>query len=152
MASVSVSNLVLFIAALTVAVGVSGTMASSVADISEALDDKSLDVSRDIDTEIEVISDAGSDAVYDDSTGTVTLLVKNTGRATLPSAPDRIDVLVDGRYVEASAKSTRVLDDSAWTSGSVLELTVDRSLAAGEHRAAVVVDGDEEVFEFHTGP
>jgi flagellar protein FlaG len=150
-ASVSVSSLVLFIAALTVAVGVATTMSSSVADISDSLDDKSLAVSQAIDSDVEIISDAGSaDAVYDDSTDELTLLVKNTGRSTQSDDPARIDVLVDGGYVPTADRSVEVVDGSVWSPGGVARVTVIRDLNAGDHRVVVIVAGDEDSFEFTT--
>ncbi len=152
MASVSVSSLVLFIAALTVAVGVATTMTTTVSDLSESLDDKGLAVSQEIDTDIEIISDAGSSAaVYDDSgTGTTTLLVKNVGRGTLSDSPSRLDILIDGQYVSSSNITVTVIDEAAWKPGAVAEITVTGTLGSGDHRAVVVVDGDEDTFEFYT--
>lgn len=150
MASVSVSHLVLFIAALLVAVSVTGAMTGSVADISESLEEQSLDTSQRIDTDVTVISDPGSDAVYDDGNGTVTVLVKNTGRNTLSADPERYDVLLDGRYVPANRTSATVLDGERWEPGNVLRLEIDASLASGEHRAVVIVNGDEATLRFAT--
>ena len=83
MASASISELIMFIAAVTVAAGVATTLTLNVADISHSLDQQSLDFAADIDTDIVIISDAGSvDSMYDGSS-TVTLLVKNTGERTL---------------------------------------------------------------------
>jgi flagellar protein FlaG len=149
MASVSVSTLIIFIAAMGIAVTVSGTMVDSVAGISDSITDRGTDLSKRIDTDIEVISDAGSDAVYDAGANEVTLLVKNTGERSLPTDPGQLDVLVDGQYVASSALSTQVLDGSAWEEGAVLELTIDRSLDGGEHRVVVVLDGEREVFAFN---
>lgn len=150
MASVSVSSLVLFIAALTVAAGVATTMTANVADISDSLDDKSLAVSQEIDSDVTVISDAGSDAVYDDASGEITLLVKNTGRSTQEADPARVDVLVDGQYVASGDLTVDVVDGTTWKPGNVARITIDRSLNAGDHRVALIVDGDEDTFEFNT--
>jgi flagellar protein FlaG len=149
MASVSASTLVIFIAAVGLAVAVSGTMVDSVSTISHSVSDRGELVSKQIDTDIEVISDAGSDAVYDDANGTVTLLVKNTGSRTLPSRAAAQDVLVDGEYVPTADLSVTVLDGTAWREGGVARLTIDRTLSPGEHRVAVVRDSETEVFEFY---
>lgn len=148
MASVSASSLVIFIAAVSLAVAVSGTMVDSVTTISHSVTDRGEQVSKQIDTEIEIISDAGSGAVYDGGSGTVTILIKNTGSETLSSDASDLDVLVDGQYVPASDRSLAVLDGSVWREGRVAKLTIDRSLAGGEHRVSVVLDGETEVFEF----
>lgn len=149
MASSSVSTLILFIAAMLIAASVAGTMVTNVAQVSNAIDTRSVDAEKRIDTEIEIISDPGSTAVYDDSTTTVSVLVKNTGETSLPAEPGKVDVLVDGQYVQASSQTFSVLDGTDWRSGSVVRLEIDRSLNAGEHRVVLVINGDREVFTFY---
>lgn len=146
MASVSVSNLVLFIAALSISAAVAGTIVTTVADVNDAIAERGVDASASIESDVEVISDAGSDAVYDPDATEITLLVKNTGARSLPGSADAVDVLVDGRY--ATGVDTAVVGGGRWREGAVLRLTVSRSLAAGGHRALVRVGGDEEVFRF----
>ncbi|MEF8843724.1 MAG: flagellar protein G [Haloarculaceae archaeon] len=150
MASVSVSSLVLFIAAMALAAGVAGTMVDSVSEVSEALGTKSVDVAEEIETEVEVISDPGSGAVYDDGASEVTLLVKNTGSRALPASSGGIEVLVDGRYVVPGNVSVSVVGGGEWRPGEVVRLRVDRSLGGGEHRVVVIVGGDREVLTFYT--
>ncbi|MFC6954126.1 flagellar protein G [Halorubellus litoreus] len=149
MASSSVSSLILFIAAMIIAASVAGTMVTNVAEVSNAIDTRSVDAEQRIDTEIEIISDPGSSAVYDDPNATVSVLVKNTGSNTLPDEPGKIDVLVDGQYVPASDQGLTVLDGSSWRPGTVLRLEVDESLSPGEHRVVLVINGDREVFTFY---
>jgi len=142
------SSLILFIAAMLIAVGVAGTMVTNVAQISSAIDSKSLDAEQTIDTEIEVISDPGASAVYNDSDSTISVLVKNTGTNTLPAEPGKMDVLVDGRYVSMSSQTIFVLDETKWKTGTVIRLEIDESLDAGEHKVVLVINGDREVFTF----
>jgi flagellar protein FlaG len=147
-ASVSSSHLILFIASLLIAASVAGTFTQGVQRLSSALGDRSLDVAQDVRTDVEIISDSGSDAIYDDSTDTVTLLVKNTGSLDLPADSDQIEVLVDGRY-QVDVTVT-VLDGEAWRVGNVVELEISETLDAGDHRVTVIVNNDEEVLEFRT--
>lgn len=148
MASVSVSELVLFIAALTVAAGVATTLTANVMDITNAVSERGSGVADKIETEVEVISDPGSpSSVYDD--GTVTVLVKNTGERPLDASPGGVDVLVDGSY-ETVADVTVVGDATAWRSGEVARVNVSRTLASGAHRVVVYVGEDEEVLRFRT--
>lgn len=150
MASVSVSNLILFIAAVTVAVGVSGTLVTNVSGIAESIDAHGANVADQIDTEVDIISDPGSDAIYDSGTDTVSVLVKNTGERSLSAAPKDIDVLLDGQYVSNADLTLTVLDGTEWRRGMVVELEIDRTLGTGEHRVVVIVDGDRETMEFYT--
>jgi len=151
MAGNSISTLILFIAAMLVAAGVAGTLVTNVNDLSNAVDSHSGDVTTEIDTDIEIISDPGSGAVYNaNGEENVTLLVKNTGRATLAADSTTLDVLVDGVYVSSDAFTVTVQEGGPWRDGAVAALEVDRSLATGEeHRLVVTVNGAEEVFEFY---
>jgi flagellar protein FlaG len=148
-ASTSVSTLVIFIAALTIAAGVSGVMVTTVGGIADSLDDRGADVAADIDTDIEVISDSGSDAVYDDENDTVRVLVKNTGERTIPTEGPGAELLVDGRYVPRSEYTVTVLgDDDRWRDGAVVRIEADRTLDSGDHRVTVIVDSERETFRF----
>ena len=98
MAESVVSGLIIFIASIVVAAAVSGVLIDTVGGMSAALGDRGEDLSEEMRTDIEIISDPGS-TVYDAGTEELTLLVKNTGQRTLPADAATIDVLVDGQYV-----------------------------------------------------
>jgi flagellar protein FlaG len=149
MASVSSSHLILFIASMVVAAGVAGTFTRSASEVSAAIESKSLDESQELRTDLAVISDSGS-RVYDvDGNGNITLLVKNLGSTPLPTRPEALDVLVDGRY--RGAVTITVVDGPTWASGNVARLEIaSPNLPAGDHRVKVAAGGDEEVFEFRT--
>ena len=149
MASVSVSHMILFIASILIAASVAGVFTDTVGQLSQAIDDQGLQVSDDVRTDVEIISDNGTGAcVYNCSgQGNLTLLVKNTGSRDLPPDADRVDVLVDGQYQAAGDVYLEVLDGSdTWRRGSVARLNVTTDLGSGDHRAKVIVSGDEEVF------
>ncbi|WP_251343824.1 flagellar protein G [Haloplanus halophilus] len=146
MASVSASHLILFIASLVIAAGVAGTFTQGISRLSQGIDDQSLEVSEEVRTDIEVISDAGS-PVYNNSSKTVTLLVKNTGTAAIPADDRFIDILVDGRY--RTNVTVTVVDGAEWRPNNVVRLEIGGTdLSPGDHRAKVIVNGDEEVFAF----
>ncbi|WP_117594545.1 CARDB domain-containing protein [Haloprofundus halophilus] len=148
MSSDGITQLVLFIAALTVAAGVATTLTTNVSDISSSLDTRGDSIVEGIDTDVEIISDPGSpDSIYDSTNQEVTLLVKNTGERTL-STDRGIDVLVDGQFVAVSNVEI-VSGASAWRPGQTVSITVSKSLAAGEHRAVVRVDGDSAELLFY---
>ncbi|UPV74391.1 flagellar protein G [Halorussus limi] len=150
MASVSSSHLILFIASLIIAASVAGTFTQGVQRLSSALGERSVDVSGDIRTDISIISDPGSGAVYNASGNeNVTVLVKNTGSRSLEAESDQIEVLVDGRY--QTNVGITVLDGSAWRVGNVAKLEISQSLDAdSDHRVVVIVNGDKEVLQFRT--
>ncbi|MBX0295502.1 flagellar protein G [Haloarcula nitratireducens] len=150
MASVSASHLILFIASMMVAASVAGVFTDSIGQLSNAVSEQGLDVSSEVRTDIEVISDAGSDAIYNTSgDDNITLHVKNTGSEDLGAEPGQMDLFVDGRY--ARTFGVTLLDDGVvWRPGTVVRLEISHSLSPGDHRVKVVVNGDEEVFKFRT--
>ena len=152
MASVSISELILFIAALTVALGVSTTLMANVQDISQSMGAKGDGVTETIETDVEIISDPGSpSAIYDDSTGNVTILIKNTGQKTLAADGTELDVLVDGEYATvANATVVGTPDATSWQSGDVLRVTVSRALDPGPHRVTVHTNRDTATLRFRT--
>lgn len=140
--------MILFIASLIVAAGVAGTFTTGVDRLNGALSDESLDVSQQVRTDIEVISDAGSPVYNRSENGNITLLVKNTGTRNLPPDGTGLDVLVDGRY--QTATWVEPLDAGRWETNGVVRLHIDvGSLQTGDHRVKLVLRGDEEVFTFN---
>ena len=145
MASVSVSHLILFIASMMIAASVAGVFTSSIGQLSGAISEQGFDVSSEVRTDIEIISDSGSDAIYDN--GNITLYIKNTGTERLAADPGQMDILVNGQFV-TDYSVTRADGSGAWQPGTVVRLDIQQSLDAGDHRVQITVNGDEEVFEF----
>ena len=152
MSGVSVSHLVLFIASLVVAAGVAGTLVTEVDRVSQSVSQHGDEVSETIETDIEVISDSGSGAIYNSSGNeNVTVLVKNTGSRTLAADPGSVDVLVDGVFIPPDDVTVERADgsgDRAWPPGSVVEIEIDRALQDGDHRVTVRVHSNEAVLTF----
>lgn len=150
MASASVSHLVIFIASMLIAGSVAGVLTEEVSQLSESIEDQGFNLSNEIRTDIEIISDTGSDdCCFDAGANEVTVLVKNTGTRTLPAEADTVDVLLNGSYrVDVTLT---IVDGSDWDPGNVAEVTVSNvSLSSGDHRVKVIADGDEEVLQFNT--
>lgn len=150
MASTSASTLIIFIAAVSIAAGVSGALVDTVGGIADSIDEQGVDVANQIDTDVEIISDPGSDAVYKETDDEVWLLVKNTGRRTIATDDTSVEVLIDGQYVSRSDYTVTVLDGSDWKDGHVVRIVVDRTLSAGDHRATVIVETERETLRFRT--
>jgi len=145
MASVSVSHLIIFIAAMVVAASVAGALTTTVNDISSAIDEQGPSVSDDIRSDISIINDPGVDAQNED--GDLELFVKNTGSTELSTESDNIDVFVNGQFNIADEVEIETNDDDVWGQNDVAKITVeDVDLDPGEQRAKVVVDGAEDTF------
>ncbi|MBS3760425.1 flagellar protein G [Halodesulfurarchaeum sp.] len=150
MAIVSSETLILFIATVLVAGSVAGALTGGVNQLSSAVGDRSGDVSEEIRTDVEIISDPGSSAVYDDTNSTVTLLVKNTGSTTLAADPGDIDVIIEGVY--RTNVSTELIAGTEWRSGDVVRVTVTNiTFSDTDHRIVLDINGNSETFEFRTG-
>lgn len=149
MASVSVSHLVLFIASMIVASAVGVTFVGQADNLAAALGAKGDDVSGDIRTDVEVISDPSAPIYNTSGNENVTLLVKNTGSRDLPARGDFVDVLVDGEFI--TDVTVTVVDGPEWEETNVARLDISvPDLPSGDHRVKVIVGSDEEVFEFRT--
>lgn len=151
MASVSVSHMILFIASMIIAAGVAGVFTSSVDELSAAIEDQGPEVSDQVRTSVEIISDSGSENVYDGSTNEVTLLVKNVGTTELVPDNQEIDVLINGQFQASDDVDVELLGvGDLWSEDEVVRLiiTLEDSLDEGDHRAKVIVKGDEDVFQF----
>ena len=151
MASVSVSHLIIFIAAMVIAASVAGLLTTTVDDISNAIEDQGLstgeETGEEIRSDISIINDAGSTETAD---GNLTLYVKNTGDNQLPTQPRQIDILINGQFVTFDASRIGLLDGAdVWGDGVVAEIVVDVGgvdIRTGENRAKVSVTGGEDVF------
>lgn len=158
MGGVSVSHLVLFIASLVVAAGVAGTLVTEVDRVTQSVSERSDGVSETIQTDLVMISDPGSDAIHNESAGengTLTVLVKNTGSVDHVVDADKVDVLVDGRFITADALHIERADgtgERAWREDTVVAVEIDLDAAGvtvgGDTRVVVGVNGNEAVFEF----
>lgn len=152
MASVSVSHLIIFIASMLVAATVAGALVTGVDRISNSVTDRSIGTSEEVRTDLVIISDAGSDAIYNESggEGVVTVLAKNTGSKNLDATTDQVDVLVDGQYVAGADLNVTSLegDPQSWHTGTVIRVEIDRTLDSGDHRVQLSANGDEEVLRF----
>jgi len=134
---------------MMVAASVAGVFTESIGQLSGAVSEQGFDVSSDVRTDVEIISDSGSDAIYNNTSETITLYVKNTGTERLAAEPGELDVLVNGQFV-TDYTVTRADGDGAWRPGTVIRLDIQRSLTSGDHRVQLTVNGDQEVFEFRT--
>jgi flagellar protein FlaG len=153
MASVSVSHLIIFIAAMLVAASVAGLLTSTVEDISTAIEEQGFSTSDEIRSEITIINDPGSD-VYNDTAGELELFVKNTGTTELSTGSRDIDILVNGIFIQVADTDIEVLSagNNVWGQSDVVKMNVtvdeNQDLNAGENRVKIVADGAEDIFSW----
>lgn len=148
MVSVPSTHLVIFIASIAVAAGVAGAFTTEASRLSGTLDEVGIDVSDEVDTDIEIVTDAGA-TVYDPVSDNVSIHVQNLGETTLPHDAEQVDVFLDGEYQPAANLTIVVEGASSWAPDVAVRIDIaDADLADGDHRVKVAVDGDEDVIEF----
>lgn len=153
MAGVSVSHAILFIASMVVAAAIAGVLVAGVDQVGESLDDRSGQVSDNIETNIEIISDPGADNAIYDGNGELQVLVKNTGSLDLAADPQQLEILIDGRIATGVTVEPVDPDTTGWQSGSVIRVTVteisgEPLALSGDTRVQITVNGDRELLEF----
>ncbi len=152
MADNSVSQLITLIVSLSIAVMIGGVVLQSVDSISGSIEEKGSDLSRQINTDIEIINDP---KYVTENTGTdnvVVIYVKNTGSTTLENEKKILDVFIDGEYLSIeNITSLEVKGDGEWTpSGTMkIETTYSESyLGPGDHKVRVVIYNNKDSLNF----
>jgi len=149
MAGASVSEMILFIASILVAAAVAGVFIDTVGGLSHSIESQGDATSRSVATDVEIISDAGSQVYDTEGNGNVSLYMKNTGSRELDARGSTVEVIVNGTYV--GDVSVTPVDGSGWPRGGVVELEINQTLDSDtEHRVKIVVNGDSEIFRFRT--
>lgn len=151
MSGETISHMVIFIGALLVATSVAGTLIVSGDDISNMVSSQSEVVGDGLNTEIKIISDAQSDAIYDDGEEEVKLYVKNLGASTIDATDTAITVFINGELAHPdNIVDINVIgsDNPLWQPGAVVEITIERALDDGDNRAKIVAKGAEDEFWF----
>jgi len=150
MASVSVSHLIIFIASLVVAAGVAGTLTTGVERVSNAVEDGSLDVSQQVRTDIDIVSDPANPTI-DGTTGNLTVHVRNTGSQAIFIRPDAVDMVLNGQFVTNSDFTITDAngEKTVARTGDVMAIEIDSSLVqSGDNRLFLTINSDEEVYAF----
>ncbi|GGM70433.1 archaellum component FlaG (FlaF/FlaG flagellin family) [Halarchaeum rubridurum] len=145
MAEVSITHVILFIAAISLSTIVGGTATNIAGDVGHAIEDIGSDYADQVSQSVTVISDPGA-TLYDAETNTLTLLAKNTGELRLPTDRDSLLVLVDGEPVTVT--NVTVVDGSYWRPGYVARIQANTSLDGGAHRVVVTAAESRDFFSF----
>ena len=111
----SVSHLIWFIAAVTVAIAVVAALTASVFELTEGLEDRTDTLSGELRADIELVNDPER-VPYEQSTSTLHVYVKNTGSSNLDLNADQLVIFVNGTGA-ASDNITLVGGSSLWTPG-----------------------------------
>jgi flagellar protein FlaG len=139
--STSSTQLVFFIAAMVIASGLVGLFAETITSMTDGVRTRGDMVYDVMLTDITIVNDPNN--MNNDP---VDIYLKNTGKLKLPTT---VDVLLDNEPMLDSNMTISVVGGGDWEPGELLEISIDTSLAAGEHSVKVIVEnGASDRFSF----
>jgi len=151
------AQLIFFTASIVIAVGLVAVFTAVVVDLSSAMDDRSGAITDELTGRIALVDDP-STVQYDDTLGTLVLLVKNVGSRTLlledPSTGQvlvNLIVFVDGeQYTEGSITVGILRGGSYWYAGDTISLTLSGiTLDPGvDHTTTVFIERMDDSLTF----
>lgn len=161
MAEASISQLIVLVVSLSIAVTVGGVVLQSAGKISGSIKEKGSVVSKQLETDIKIINDPDHMA-WENNVNKENLIVyvKNIGSRNLPASLKIIDLFIDGNYVGseniAHPDNLTVLNGGQeWGRSKVLEIETSYdnndiySLTGGrDHKLKVVVYNNEDTLKF----
>lgn len=128
------SHLIIFIAAIAIAVVVAGAMSMATQNFVGSLQDKGERKSLELASDVSILNDPVN-MVYDTGTNVLTLYVKNTGSVTL--ATDQVEVYVNGSYWAPTA-TVLLGGATSWQPSETVSVTVTLVIPNGDHHLKVV--------------
>ncbi len=141
-----ITQLIFFIGAVVIAVGVIGVVTSNVQSITASYGMSSRTLADQLKTDITIINDP---AWIPNSSCTYSFYVKNTGKSTLDNSS--VNLFVDGRFVNVTKNMTVMDGGSIWYPTYVLRLNSTGCLTAGDHSVRVVTgNGVFDTMPFRT--
>ena len=152
MAQDSASNMVFLIVSLTVAAAVGGVIIQYSQEISDSIQERGSDLSRQIETDVKIVNDP--EYMYENINGENRLVIyaKNTGSGTLENNLRLVDIFIDGTYVQnENIESFSVLDQSDWVTSSVAKISLDYNLSDGDHEVKIEVFNSDDSLRFRIG-
>jgi flagellar protein FlaG len=135
----SITQLIFFIGAIVIAVGVIGVVTSNVQSITASYGMNSKTLADQLKTDITIINDP--EKIPNSSAGgglfNYSFFVKNTGKSTLD--PTSVNMFIDGNYANTTNKWTIMEGGTSWYPTYVLRLNYTSSpLSSGDHTVRVV--------------
>ncbi len=134
MAGESIAQLIFFIGAIVIAVGVIAAVTSNVQSITASYSINSKTLADQLKTDITIINDPAAIPYVG---GNYSFFVKNTGKNTLDNSS--VNMFVDGNYTTNITGKMKIMEGgSVWYPTYVLRLNYSDTLASGDHTVRVV--------------
>jgi flagellar protein FlaG len=139
----SFTRMIFFIASIVVAVSIAGMIMGISGLMVEELRTKATDTASELGSEI-VIANDPRHVPYED--GVLKLYIKNVGDNA--QYYNNLIIFIDGEFITHGARLVNT-NQTAWTTGSVIEITALVDLEPGDHTAkAILQNGVSDTFEF----
>ncbi len=146
MSGEGITQLIFFIGAIVIAVGVIGVVTSNVQSITASYAINSKTLADQLKTDITIINDP---AAIPYVSGNYNFFVKNTGKNTLDNSS--VNMFIDGSYVNVTNKMTIMDGGNIWYPTYVLRLNYSTALTSGDHTVRVVAgNGVFDTLPFRT--
>ena len=140
----SVTHMIFFIAAVVVAASMAGVFISVGYEMAQKIDVESEAMTEAMQSEIAIINDP---AMVPYSGTSLTIYVENTGSSTLDT--QGLFVMMDGGYSNDTALQILGSEGAQWVPSAVLQITINISLAPGDHVVKVITgDGEADSLKF----
>lgn len=151
MANQSMSQLISLIVSLTVAVAVGGVILENADILSGSIRRKGSNLSKQIETDIEIVNDPQYVTKNIGEENIVVLYVKNTGTEALDNSKKIIDVFIDGEYLSEENIESLQIESEKWYPSEILTITTDYSenyLGSDDHEARVIIYNKKDSLKF----
>lgn len=149
-ASGGISEIILFIGAIVVAASVSVTLIGVSDEAAQSVETAGDRFASEMESDLLIVSDPGSSAVYDASNETVILLAKNTGDNRLYK--DETFVLINGKHYKPTSVEVVSSSENKWREGEVVRIKANATLDSNtEYRLGVRSGTAGDVIEYYTG-
>jgi flagellar protein FlaG len=136
--------MIFFIAAVVVAASMAGVFISVGYEMAQKIDVESEAMTEAMQSEIVIINDP---AMVPYSGTSLTIYVENTGSSTLKT--QGLFVMMDGGYTNDTALQVLGSSGAQWVPSAVLQITINISLAPGDHVVKVIAgDGEADSLTF----
>lgn len=130
---------------MLIVAGVATTLTGQVGQVGAVIDDQAFELSNQVRTDIELVSDPKSD-IYNETSNNLTLLVHNVGSSQLPTDNGSIDILIDSQY--GTIRSIEPIGAQTWDPGVITRIVIEIELTADSHRVVVRLNGAEAILRF----
>ena len=104
MASNAFSELIIFVSVLIIAAAVSGILATTTHELSLGINSKGDILTSKLTRDFEIINDPDN-IPWNQTTGTISIYIKNTGKSPISFSKDVLTVIIDGEVANISSTS-----------------------------------------------